>query len=303
MSETLRKIPATSPIADIMAIYKEDGAVILQGVLNADEVASFNAELDPIVSDWKPCGETTEDPDMVAFLGSNTKRLDAVVYSDTFVNEILDNELINNLSFEVFNEESGDYWLASSQVIEIGPNSNAQPLHRDLEVWPSLFLPLGPAGPEATINFIIALTEFTEENGATRAIPGSHRWSDYEDRGTPEATIPVLLEPGDALFMSGKVAHGGGANVSSDQFRRGVSFGICASMLVGEEAYPLIVGTERAKTLPKRVQQMLGFTTKYPKHSPGIWQGNYGELSEFLGLSDSDAGRGPSMDTVYKVGV
>ncbi|RVU29026.1 phytanoyl-CoA dioxygenase family protein [Streptomyces antnestii] len=284
MSETLRKIPAKAPIADIMAIYREDGGVILQGVLSPEEVATFNAELDPVVGDWKPCGETTEDPYMLAFLGSNTKRLDAVVYSDIFVKEILNKEIINDLSFAVFNEESGDYWVCSSQVIEIGPNSTAQPLHRDLEVWPSLFLPLGPAGPEACINFIIALTEFTEENGATRAIPGSHRWRDYEDRGTPEATIPVLLEPGDALFMSGKVAHGGGANVSSDQYRRGVSFGICPSMLVGEEAYPLIVGTERAKTLPKRVQKILGFTSQYPKNSPGIWQGNYGELSEFLGV-------------------
>lgn len=32
-----------------------------------------------------------------------------------------------------------------------------------------------------------------------------------------------------------------------------------------------------------------------------MWHGHYGDPSKFLGLSD--AGRGPSMDTIYKAGV
>ena len=278
---TLRKIDARAPLGEIMAIYREDGAVILEGVLTPDEVRQFNEELAPGVDATKPA--EGDDEFLVAFLGANTKRLDAVINSTLFREQLLDLDIVHNLSEQVFLEESGDYWMATSQIIEIGPNSAAQPLHRDNEVWP-LFRSLGPSGPEATINFIVALTEFTEENGATRAIPGSQNWADYENRGTPEQTIPVLMNSGDALFMSGKVAHGGGANVTTDKYRRGLSFGICASYLVGEEAYGLILDKEDVRHLPRRVQSILGFRSHYPKDSYGIWQGNYQDIGDYLGL-------------------
>ena len=42
-----------------------------------------------------------------------------------------------------------------------------------------VFAPLGPAAPDVMMNFLIALTEFREDNGGTRIIPGSNRWPDY----------------------------------------------------------------------------------------------------------------------------
>lgn len=71
---------------------------------------------------------------------------------------------------------------------------------------------------------MIAFTDYTEENGATRIIPGSNHWEDFEDRGTPEQTIAARMKAGDVLLYSGKTAHGGGANLTTDQYRRGVAF-------------------------------------------------------------------------------
>ena len=48
------------------------------------------------------------------------------------------------------------------------------------------------------MNFMIAFTDYTEENGATRIIPGSNHWEDFEDRGTPEQTIAARMKAGDA---------------------------------------------------------------------------------------------------------
>ena len=106
---------------------------------------------------------------------------------------------------------------------------------------------MGPAGPEVIINFMIALTDYTDENGATRVIPGSNRWADYEDRGQPEDTVPAVMDAGDVFFFSGKTAHGGGANVTKDQYRRGVAFAFQPGYLVPEEAYPFLIDMELAK--------------------------------------------------------
>ena len=83
----------------------------------------------------------------------------------------------------------------------------AQVLHRDQGQYP-IFDLLGHKAPEATVNFLIALTDFTEENGATRVIPGSHFWEDYSDLGSPEQTVPAIMKAGDAVIMSGKTVHG-----------------------------------------------------------------------------------------------
>jgi ectoine hydroxylase-related dioxygenase (phytanoyl-CoA dioxygenase family) len=92
------------------------------------------------------------------------------------------------------------------------------------------------------------------------------------------------MKPGDALFISGKTVHGGGANVTADQYRRAVSFAFNPGYLVGEEAYPFLVSRDVAAGLPERVQRILGFRSQYPLGSPGLWQVDYAELADYLGL-------------------
>lgn len=280
---TIQRLPSTTPAADILAIVARDGGVIIEGLLSQDQVARFNTEIDPAVAALA-AGSTHENEIVQEFHGANTKRLTNLVnHSDVFREEIIDLDLVHDLCDARFLEESGTYWMTTAQVIEIGPGNRPQMLHRDLENWYP-FVGMGPAGPEITLNFLIALTEFTEENGATRVIPGSHLWPDFEDRGTPEQTIPATMQAGDALFISGKTVHGGGANVTADQYRRAVSFAFNPGYLVGEEAYPFLVSRDVAATLPERVQRILGFRSQYPLGSPGLWQVDYAELADYLGL-------------------
>ncbi|OPX16314.1 phytanoyl-CoA dioxygenase family protein [Gordonia sp. i37] len=280
---TIQRVPSTTPAADILAIVDRDGGVIIEGFLTPDQVSRFNSEIDPAVAALAP-GSTHENEIVQEFHGANTKRLTNLVnHSDVFRDEIIDLDLVHALCDARFLEESGTYWMTTAQVIEIGPGNRPQMLHRDLENWYP-FVGMGPAGPEITLNFLIALTDFTEENGATRVIPGSHLWSDFEDRGTPEQTIPAIMNAGDALFISGKTAHGGGSNVTADQYRRAVSFAFNPGYLVGEEAYPFLVTRDVAATLPERVQRILGFRSQYPLGSPGLWQVDYAELADYLGL-------------------
>ncbi|WP_405975720.1 phytanoyl-CoA dioxygenase family protein [Streptomyces sp. NBC_00988] len=278
---TLRSVPNSTPIEEILAIVADDGGVIIKQFLTPDQVSRFNAEVEPAMQALSP-GTKNDMEGIADFHGTNTKRLtNLVTLSRTFREEIVDHELVKPLADAIFNEESGSYWMTTAQVIEIGPGNKAQPLHRDLENnYP--FVGMGPAGPMVMINFLIALTDFTEENGATRVIPGSNHWPDYEDRGTPEMTIPAEMQAGDVLFINGKVAHGGGANRTTDCYRRGVAFALQPGFLTPEEAYPFIVDRELARSLPEHVQRLLGFRSQYPTGSPGLWQVDYTELAEYL---------------------
>ncbi|MFI5498132.1 phytanoyl-CoA dioxygenase family protein [Nocardia asteroides] len=280
---TLRSVTESTPLAEILAIVAEDGGVIIENFLSQDQIARFNREIEAPLTALAP-GSTHENEIVADFHGSNTKRLtNLVTHSKTFREEILDKDLVHELCDATFLEESGTYWMTTAQVIEIGPGNKAQILHRDLENW-FPFIGMGPQGPEVTINFLIAFTDFSEENGATRVIPGSNHWPDFEDRGTPEATVPALMRAGDVLVFSGKTVHGGGANVSSDQYRRAVAFALNPGFLTGEEAYPFLVDMAIAKQLSPRVQRLLGFRSQYPTGSPGLWQVDYTELGDYLQL-------------------
>jgi ectoine hydroxylase-related dioxygenase (phytanoyl-CoA dioxygenase family) len=276
-------VAADTPAEEVLKIVTRDGGVILKNFLTQDQIDRFNADIEPPLQALRP-GSTHENELVAAFHGHNTKRLtNLVTHSPTFRNEVIETPLVHDFSDLVFLEESGTYWMTTAQVIEIGPNSEAQILHRDLENWYP-FLGMGPKGPEVTINFLVALTDFTEENGATRVIPGSNHWDDFEDRGTPEQTIPAVMNAGDALLISGKTAHGGGANRTADFYRRGLAFTFNAGFLTGEEAYPFLVDMEIARKLSPRVQRVLGFRSQYPTGSPGLWQSDYTDLGDYLNL-------------------
>ncbi|GAB1317932.1 hypothetical protein MFIFM68171_08142 [Madurella fahalii] len=275
----LQQVSASEGPGAVLSAIRKDGAVIIKGLFTRDQVRRLNEEVQPAMDKLAVGSKHTEEW-VKDFHGDNTKRLNNVVsLSKTFRHEILENDLIHQLCEEIYLKDAGGYWMNSAQVIDIGPGSKAQPLHRDQWQFP-IFTLCGPDAPEASVNFVVALTEFSDENGATRVIPGSHRWNDFRQNGTPDDTIPAEMEPGDACFITGKVVHGGGANRTKDLTRRGITLVFQCSYLTPEEAYPFLVDKEIAKTLSPRGQRMIGFRSQFLKNSPGVWKGNYGEVDE-----------------------
>ena len=57
-----------------------------------------------------------------------------------------------------------------------------------------------------------ALTDFTEANGATRIIPGTHLADHSPDYGSRYDSIPAEMPTGSVLVWHGSLWHGGGAN-------------------------------------------------------------------------------------------
>ena len=69
------------------------------------------------------------------------------------------------------------------------------------------------------------------------------------------------MEAGDALFFTGTVGHGGGANVTTDRWRRGLATSYIVGWMQPEEAHTLAVTVDRARQFPPRVHELLGFAS------------------------------------------
>ena len=139
------------------------------------------------------------------------------------------------------------------QVVQGGAN---QYLHRD-EWRYKPYMHRDPDGPELSLAIMVAGTDFTADNGATRFVPGSNRWP--EGRTPREAEVVQAVMPrGSAVFWLGSVYHGLGINHTSTP-RTGFIYSFALDHLAQEENQFLSVPPEIAETLPPRAQQLLGY--------------------------------------------
>ena len=149
---------------------------------------------------------------------------------------------------------STNFQLHLTQAIAIGPHSPAQPIHRDQWAWD--FFPF-PDGYEVECSAIWALTNFTEANGATRVVPGSHLAGDGRSY-VEEDSVPAEMERGSVIIYTGSVYHGGGAN-TTDETRIGVQSSYALGWLRQEENQYLSVPLDVAETLPVDLLRLMGY--------------------------------------------
>jgi ectoine hydroxylase-related dioxygenase (phytanoyl-CoA dioxygenase family) len=187
------------------------------------------------------------------FEGARTKR----VYALFAKTRALDAAATHPLVLGVLDAVLHHYQLSAPTGIEIGPGEVAQIIHHDDAIYP---LPR-PHG-EVVLNTMWALDDFTEANGATRIIPGSHRWmAEQPDATTP--TVAAEMPAGSVLFYLGTVWHGGGAN-TTDRARLGVILEYVASWLRPQENHFLGVPLDIVRQLPERLQELLGYNIRPP---------------------------------------
>ncbi len=144
--------------------------------------------------------------------------------------------------------------VSSLSSIAIGPDETAQPIHSDDQL-----IPLPKPHPPLICNTMWALTDFTEENGATRLCPGTHRADHSPDPLGSHDSVPAEMDKGSVLVWVGSLWHGGGANRTGER-RVGIAMNYCAGFMRQQENQQLGIPLDTLRTFPRRLQELCGFS-------------------------------------------
>ena len=238
-------LPASTTGEEVSAALTDFGAVIIDNLVTAGYMDSVADELRPWID------ATRFGPD--DFSGRRTKRTGGLVARSQKCRELVMNPLVL-ATCSKFLGHATTFQLHLTQVIAIGPGEPAQPIHRDQ--WAFDFFPF-PQGYEVQCNTLWAMTDFTEENGATRVVPGSNKLAD-KLQFRQEDSEPAEMTKGSVLIYSGSIYHGGGAN-KSNATRAGINITYNVSWLRQEENQYLAVPLEVARTLPVDLLKLIGY--------------------------------------------
>ncbi|HEX2381975.1 MAG TPA: phytanoyl-CoA dioxygenase family protein [Acidimicrobiales bacterium] len=243
----VQSLDASTDADAVAAVLAEDGCVVVERLVPPDTMDAIHDELATHID------ATTAGPD--EFSGFNTRRTGSLIARSPSFRPIAMHPLVLATLDRVLGEHTTNYQLHLTQVIDIGPGEPAQLVHRDQ--WAFDFFPF-PQGYEVECHMMWAMSDFTEANGATRVIPGSHKWAD-KLRPDHSETVGAAMPKGSVFMYVGSVYHGGGAN-RSDEHRVGINVGYTLAWLRQEENQYLACPPEIARELPIELAKLVGYS-------------------------------------------
>ncbi len=247
---TVQTLSADATREDILAVLEADGAAIIKDLISPEQVKEMVDQVSPFIQQT-PMGRDD-------FSGRHTQRTGALVARTPACHNLILHPTILPAARGFLEPFSEKILLHLTQTIKINPGNPAQPLHRDRLAWGTHI----PQSIEPQFNTIWALTDFTVENGATRCVPGSHKW-DWQRRAEKDEIVQAQMSAGSVFIYTGSVLHSGGEN-RSDAPRLGLNLTYTLGWLRQEENQYLSCPPHIAKNLPEDLQELLGYT-----------QGNY----------------------------
>ncbi|MDO8434741.1 MAG: phytanoyl-CoA dioxygenase family protein [Candidatus Binatus sp.] len=190
----------------IVAEVEQNGIAVVANFIPADLLRRIHGEVDRL--------NRLERQHGVAFLeseGANQRVFNLVNKGEVF-EEIVQHPDVMAVMGKLL---GGDFILSGFSSNTTGPGGEEMMLHSD-----SGYVP--PPHPEYLLsaNAVWMIDDFTEENGGTRYVPGSHKLRTNPDPRENYETVPLIGKAGSIAILHGYTWHKTGNNVSRDSRRR-----------------------------------------------------------------------------------
>lgn len=227
--------------------FDEKGFVIIDNVLTSDFIKKATVELETALKKEVEYVGTT-DYQFYGYVLSNAK------YGGSFL-EVFENENVINPINYIMGENSIIYSYTSSSM---PPNrgNDASHIHVDCPIFLKDYI--------LRMGVLLPLVDFTEENGASYYLSGSHKeeFMPDEERFYHEATR-LLMKAGQGCFFNTRVWHAGGVN-KTDKWRHALTINICRPWMKQYIDTPRLLNETDLSNVSERVLQKLGFYSQPP---------------------------------------
>ncbi len=233
---------------------RRDGFTVLERLVAPDIVASLVGALDRLERD-KGFGYAK-----TSFEGHRTIRINNLLTHDERFWQVPLQPDVLAVAERIVDRE---LLLHSFCSLILGPGQPAQPLHEDTQL-----IPLPRPHVPIVVNAIWALTDFTEDNGGTLIVPGSHRYDRAPEYGRAYPAQPATMPAGSVMLFDSALWHGAGEN-RSDARRYAFSCSYCAGWMRQQENFQLGVPRETAARFPRRLQELCGYS---------VYRGQFGHI-------------------------
>ena len=233
------------------ALLNEHGYLVVRGAVDQATVEAMRREFRPFLDATPLCTKPTQ--------GLGTRRFKGAFVKSRAYHDFAMNPLILALADRILLPNCSRYTLSGSDCFEVGPGSDFQPLHRDDSIYPTPH-----PHCEYIFNVMCAISDFTEENGATRVIPKSHLWPEGR-AGRQEEAISAVMPSGSILVIMGSTVHGAGRNAAREELHMSTNATYNLGWLRQQENQYLFAPPEVAKTFDPRMARLIGYQT-HPPH-------------------------------------
>jgi len=209
---------ATASAAEIVAVLRRDGTVVLEGMMRPAQMDSLQQELAVL----EPFAHRAEPG---SFSGENTvSNGPYLVAACPTAQELALHPKLIEVVEGILSPYARRVALAVASEIKVSGAGPAQVLHRDDEEWPLDLLAHKKVGAELELNTMWAVSDFAAESGATQQVPGSHRWPAGREPHDDEI-VTAEMPRGSVLLWLGSTLHGAGASVAGAATRHGMLLG------------------------------------------------------------------------------
>lgn len=222
---------------------EEFGFTVVKSVIQDKWITSLQEVIDKIIVKYqKPQG-------MV---------LHSILYDSIYIEllyEMLTSGLISELEVNYFKSKC---ILNSMSTIDNrgNPDTFAVKYHRDLRFWSGDF--------NIMINCLVMIDSFTQDNGGTWILPGSHKVKEAPTVNQwEENKIQITGDKGDVLLFNSNLYHAGAENKTNNS-RRAVPITLSKSCMKQLLDYPRAIGYDKQYNYPERLQSLLGYYSRVP---------------------------------------
>jgi ectoine hydroxylase-related dioxygenase (phytanoyl-CoA dioxygenase family) len=235
-----------SPRAELDALAT-DGVVVLERVLGERDITAIKDALAPYL-DRTHMGRNR-------FEGLRSQRVYALLAKSAVFADLVSHPRVLRLLDYLLEP---NYLLSAALAIQLDPGEDCQVLHFDDAFYRWISRPRRAV----SISSIWAIDDFTETNGATEVIRGSHHWANERPADDDDRIEKIIMPMGSVMVFQGTLWHRGGAN-RSDAPRLAISPQYCQPWARQQENMTLAVPFDVAASYPRRVQELIGYSI-YP---------------------------------------